>query len=43
MELPIDERSARIAAGAKKLDLAGLCALTSPQPADTYRPLFGRR
>jgi hypothetical protein len=28
---------------AKTLDFPALCALTSPQPADTYRPLFGRR
>ena len=28
---------------AKNLDLSASCALTSPQPADTYRPLFGRR
>ena len=28
---------------AKNLDFSALCALTSPPPADTYRPLFGRR
>jgi hypothetical protein len=30
-------------AGPKKPDFAGICALTSRRPADTYRPLFGRR
>ena len=28
---------------AKTLGFSALCALTSPPPADTYRPLFGRR
>jgi hypothetical protein len=28
---------------ARNLDFPALYALTSPQPTDTYRPLFGRR
>ena len=35
--------SAHARRNAENLDFSAFCALTSPQPADTYRPLFGRR